>query len=255
MLRLRLIWRSAWAIKCSGILLSTKPGVRPLANGLVPSPENADFLRSSFRISCYEATPQTYMTRSVTVSSILEQTDPTSEIRNPVDLGVITVPLYGNVISYPFDGYSAAGDWQVFPPPGTAISNSEGIRLSWTPPVVVAATPDSDNLAWRTSSPQSSSHAIEASRIPFVKFFVCLIAGLPLLLFAGLLALVWPLANDPERRRFPAELLVVVGAFLLADLGDCGHVGGVVQPPVPALMRCVEITDRLHVGTSDGFTA
>jgi hypothetical protein len=50
-------------------------------------------------------------------------------------------------------------------------------------PVVVAATPDSDNHAWRASSPQSANYAIEASRISFVKFFVCLIAGLPLLLF------------------------------------------------------------------------
>ena len=42
-------------------------GVRPLANGLVPSPASAGFLRSSFRVSYYGATPQTYMTRSVTV--------------------------------------------------------------------------------------------------------------------------------------------------------------------------------------------
>jgi len=99
-------------------------GVRPLANGLVPSPASAGFLRSSFRVSYYGATPQAYMTRSVTVGSIPGKKDPTGEIRNPVDLGVVTVPLYGNVISYPFDSYSASGDWQVFPPPGTAISNS-----------------------------------------------------------------------------------------------------------------------------------
>ena len=213
-------------------------GVRPLANGLVPSPASAGFLRSSFRVSYYGATPQAYMTRSVTVGSILGQKDPTGEIRNPVDLGVVTVPLYGNVISYPFDSYSASGDWQVFPPPGTAISNSEGIRLSWTPSVAVTATPDSENLAWRVSSPQSADYVIEASRIPFVKFFVCLIAGLPLLLFAGLLALVWSLADDPERRRFPAELLVGVGAFLLAIIP-------VRTVLVPADISQITLTDYL----------
>ena len=203
-----------------------------------PSPASAGFLRSSFRVSYYGATPQTYMTRSVTVGSILGQKDPTGEIRNPVDLGVVTVPLYGNVISYPFDSYSASGDWQVFPPPGTAISNSEGIRLSWTPSVAVTATPDSKNLAWRVSSPQSADYVIEASRIPFAKFFVCLIARLPLFLFAGLLALVWSLADDPERRRFPAELLVGVGAFLLAIIP-------VRTVLVPADISQITLTDYL----------
>ena len=118
-----------------------------------PSPASAGFLRSSFRVSYYGATPQTYMTRSVTVGSILGQKDPTGEIRNPVDLGVVTVPLYGNVISYPFDSYSASGDWQVFPPPGTAISNSEGIRLSWTPSVAVTATPDSEESCLAREQP------------------------------------------------------------------------------------------------------
>ena len=213
-------------------------GVRPLANGLAPSAANAGFLRSSFRVSYYGTTPQTYMTRSVTVGSILGQTDPTGEIRNPVDLGVVTVPLYGNVINYPFDSYSAAGAWQVFPPAGTAISNEQGIQFSWTPSVVVAATPDSDNLAWRASSPQAANYAIEASRISFVKCFVCLIAGLPLLLFVGLLALVWPLANNPERRRFPAELLVGVGAFLLAIIP-------VRTVLVPAEISQITMTDYL----------
>jgi hypothetical protein len=190
-------------------------GARPLANGLVPSPANAKFLLSSFRVSYYGSTPQTYMTRSVTIESILQQTDPTGEIRVPVDLGVVSMPVFGNVISYPFDSYSAAGAWQVFPPSGTAIINDRGIRFSWTPFLAVASTPDSGNLAWRAGyAPEG--YVIEASRIPSVKFFVFLIAGLPLLLFAGLLALVLPLVNDPERRRFPAELLVGVGAFLLA---------------------------------------
>jgi hypothetical protein len=213
-------------------------GVRPLANGFAPSTANADFRQSSFRVSYYGTTPQAYMTHSVTVGSILGQTDPTGEIRNPVDLGVVTVPLYGNVISYPFDSYSAAGQWQVFPPAGTAIINSHGIRISWSPSVVVAATPDSDDLAWRSSSPQSPNYAIEASRISFVRFFVCLIAGLPLLLFVGLLALVFPLATNPQRRRFPAELLVGVGAFLLAIIP-------VRTVLVPAEISQITLTDYL----------
>jgi hypothetical protein len=191
-------------------------GARPFSKGFTVSRINMSFWGSAFRVSYEGSLPETSLTRTVTIQSILEQSNP-SALRGPVDLGVISMPVLGNVVSYPFDSYSMAGLWVVSPPPGMAVTSSEGIRFSWAPPpLAVATTPDAGNLAWHWGDVQSLGDVIEASRILPIKAFVFLIAGLPLLLFIGLLALIRPVVADADRRRFPAELLAGVGAFLLA---------------------------------------
>jgi hypothetical protein len=59
---------------------------------------------------------------------------------------------------------------------------------------------------------EGAGDVIEANRILAVKVFVLLISMLPLVLFIGLLALLRQLMADPNRDRFPVELLLRVGA-------------------------------------------
>lgn len=213
-------------------------GARPFSNGLDPSRVNTSFLRSAFHVSYDGSTPETSLNLRVSIESILDQKDP-SGLRGPVDLGVISIPVFGNVVSYPFDSYSTSGLWVVSPPAGMEVISSGSIRFNWTPaPLEVAATPDAGNLAWHWGYVQSVGDVIEANRIPSIEFFVFLVAGLPLLLFVGLLALVWPILNNPDRRRFPAELLVGVGAFLLAMI----PVRAVL---VPAEISQITVTDYI----------
>jgi hypothetical protein len=104
----------------------------------------------------------------------------------------------------------------VTPPAGTYIMDKGSIRTAYIISPMVAATPNAGNLTWHWGQVQSIGDVIKANRALSTQVFVSLIATLPLLLFVGLLALVRPIANNPEQRRFPAELLVGVGAFLLA---------------------------------------
>jgi hypothetical protein len=147
-------------------------GARPLSNGVDPSRVDARFSRSAFGVSYDGSTPETSLNLSVTIKSILDQKD-VSGLRGPVDLGVISVPVFGNVVSYPFDSYSASGLWVVSPPAGTEIISNGSIRFNWTPaPLEVAATPDAGNLAWRWGYVQFVGDVIEANRINAMKFFV-----------------------------------------------------------------------------------
>jgi hypothetical protein len=154
--------------------------------------------------------------RGVTISSILKQANPFGQRRGPVNIGTIAIPFLGNATNYPFDNYSATGNWFVTPPTGMVVRSKESIRFVYIISPTVAATPDAGNLTWRWGSLPSIGDVIEANRTLSTQVFVSLIAVLPLLLFVGLLAAVWPITNNPERHRFPAELLVAVGAFLLA---------------------------------------
>ena len=95
------------------------------------------------------------------------------------------------------------------------VTNSS-VGDAWTDPADVTATPDADNIAWRWGEQQGPGDIIQANRILTVKVFVLLIAMLPLVLFGGLLILLRQLMADPNRERFPVELLVGVGVFLLA---------------------------------------
>jgi hypothetical protein len=215
-----------------------KTGARPLSNGLDPLRVDASFSRLAFRVFYDGSTPETFVNLTVPIASILKQKDP-SGLRGPVDLGLIRIPVLGNVVSYPFDSYSASGLWAVSPPAGTEIITSTSIRFNWTPaPLDVAATPNAGNLAWHWGYVQSVGDVIEANRITPMKFFVFLIAGLPLLLFVGLLVLVWSTLNNSAQRRFPAELLIGVGAFLLAIIP-------VRTVLVPAEISQITVTDYL----------
>lgn len=119
------------------------------------------------------------------------------------------MPIFGNAVSYP------TGQWDVSAPAGMEDITSSSIGDDWTPQIVVVATPNADNIAWRFA--QESLFIIEASRISSVQVFV-LISILPLLLFFGLLALALlrSFISGPNRDRFPAELVIGLDAFLLA---------------------------------------
>jgi hypothetical protein len=190
---------------------------RPLSRGLTASGLSASFLQSTFRVSYLGSTPEIPLTRTVAIESILNQTD-ASGLRGPVDLGTIIIPLIGNASSYPLDSYSAAGLWVVSVPSNMEVITSDSGQVGWTAPIDVAATPNAGDIDWSWGYINTLGDVIEANRIPSIKYFVLLIAGLPLLLFTGLLALVRPIINNPDRHGFPAELLVGVGAFLLAIL-------------------------------------
>jgi hypothetical protein len=185
---------------------------RPLSQGLSVSGQSASILQSAFRVSYDGITPDTSLTRAVTIQSILEQAGPSG--RGPVDLGVVSIPIFGNAVSYPLDSYSAEGQWDVSAPAGMEDITSSSIGDDWTPQIVVTATPNADNIAWRFE--QENLFIIEASRISSVQVFVLLISILPLLLFFGLLALLRSFIGGPNRDRFPAELVIGLGAFLLA---------------------------------------
>ncbi len=190
-------------------------GARPLSHGLSVSGLSASFLQSMFRVSYQGSIPETSLTRTVSIQSILEQAD-SSGTRGPVDLGVVSIPLFGNATDYPLDSYSATGLWVVSLPVNMVDATSSSIGDAWTGPTDVAATPDADNIAWYWGFAQGPGDIIEANRILTVKVFVLLISVLPLLLFIGLLSLLQSLIGETNRARFPAELLVAIGAFLLA---------------------------------------
>ncbi len=188
-------------------------GARPLSHGISASGLSPSFLQSTFRVSYLGSTPETSLTRTVTIQSILEQSDPSGG-RGPVDLGVVSIPIFGNAISYPLDSYSATGLWDVSLPVNMEDVTSNSIGVGWTGPTNVVATPNAGNIAWRFAG--GPDFTIQANRVLAVKVFVLLISILPLLLFFGLLALLRQFMSEPNRDRFPVELVVGVGAFLLA---------------------------------------
>jgi hypothetical protein len=82
--------------------------------------------------------------------------------------------------------------------------SGRGEPLEQVPHTVVAkriATPEAGNLS------RDWCYVIEANRIFAMRAVVFLIAGLPRLLFYGLLVLVQSAVRNRERQRFPAELL------------------------------------------------
>jgi hypothetical protein len=189
---------------------------RPLSKGPLESRPGAAFLESKFSVSYLGSTPEESLTRTVSIGSILNQAN-SDGIQGPVDLGPITIPLVGSAMGYPLDSYSSSGIWTVSLPSNMRVVTGRSIQFSWAPaPIEVAALPDADNISWQWGYVHTLGDVLQASRVSSLRYFVLLVAGLPLLLFIGLLALVRPIVNDASRRRFPAELLVGVGAFLLA---------------------------------------
>jgi hypothetical protein len=197
-------------------LTLVRTGVRPLSKSLTTSGKSASFLRSTFRVSYLGSIPEINFTRAVTIGSILRQVDNLGP-RRPVDLGIFGIPLVGDAANYPFDNYSMAGVWTVFVPSNMQVAINNSVGIGWIPASIdVAAIPDAGNIAWKWGYIRGLGDAVEADRTYSLKSFVMLLVALPLLLFIGLLALVRSIIGNSPRYRFPAELLVGVGAFLLA---------------------------------------
>jgi hypothetical protein len=192
-------------------------GVRPLAQQRT-SHINKSILSATFGVTYEGSLPEVLWARPISIGSILTQTNPLSGARDPVNVGSIALPVLGNAGDYPFDSYSAAGNWFVTLPSGTTIVSGGGIRLLYVVTPTILAAPGAGNLAWRWGHVPSLGLVVQGNRDVSGKLFVCLIVVLPFLLFLGLMASVRPVVNDAGRHRFPAELLAGVGAFLLAVL-------------------------------------
>jgi len=152
---------------------------------------------------------------------MLKQREPFSQrVREPIHIGTLTLPLLGSADDYPFDDYAAAGNWTVTVPDGTEIVFPGSIRIAYllTPRIVMS--PGAADLKWRWGNVPSIGLALEASRSISSQLFICVIVLLPLLLFLSVLLTLMPRRVRQGRAsgRFPAELLVGVGAFLLAVL-------------------------------------
>ncbi len=198
----------------------TATGVLPFAQGIKQQPTNKRALRATFAVIYDGSLPEMAWTRQVSISEMLKQREPLSRDREPIHVGTLTLPLLGNPGDYPLDTYSTAGLWVVQVPNRMQIVFPGSVRLSYIVTPRISVSPGTADLKWRWDNTSDAGLVLEASRSFPSQLFIIILLLLPILLFLGLLLTLIPRSAHESHTssRLPTELLVGVGAFLLAVL-------------------------------------
>lgn len=193
---------------------------------------NRDAQEAKFTVAYGGSLPEISWARQVSVNEIRNHIDQLTGQRTAVDIGTLMLPLLGDASDYPLDTYSTVGNWYVKVPGGTDILG----QAVYFNPLKIVVKPEAPDLRWRWDNVQSVGIVLEASRSFSSQLFIFVVVLLPFLLFLGLLLILMPrdVSEDRSAGRLPGELLVGVGAFLLAVL------------PVRAVLVSADIT-RLTV--------
>jgi hypothetical protein len=199
-------------------------GIRSFAQGITQHASQR-VQRAAFIVVYEGSLPELTWTRQVSIGEIVKQRLAFfSPGRDPIHVGTLALPLLGNAGDYPLDIYSATGTWAVAVPDGMDVVFGGAHMFDLPITTRIETIPGAADLNWRSNDVSSAPFLVnlilEASRSPSNKLFISVLVLLPLLLFLGVLWTLMPRAAHEGRAdaRLPAELLVGVGAFLLAVL-------------------------------------
>jgi hypothetical protein len=201
----------------------------PLLAGMKGHPLSSDVRQAAFTVTYQGSLPEGSLTRKATIGSILNSTDQSTGERDPVNLGVWTIPLLGNSSDYPLDSYTTSGIWVVGLPSGTQVVLPNSIHGDYIVLPEISATPGPADLEWHWGNAPNVGWALVASRAFPNGLFIFVLLLLPILLFFGLL-LTMISRKGRESRDYSGltgDLIVGVGAFLIALL----PVRAVLVPP------------------------
>lgn len=201
----------------------------PLAHAIRNHILSERVTQATFAVTYEGFLPEVSLTREVRIGSILRSSDPLSGGMAPVNVGVWTMPLLGDSSDYPLDTYTTSGLWTIEVPSGTQILFPDSVRDSYIVTPQISVNPGTADLEWHWGSPPNSGWALVASRAFPNEVFIFVLLLLPILLFLGvLLILISRKTNSGlEGGRLPGELVIGVGAFLVALL----PVRAVLVPP------------------------
>jgi hypothetical protein len=199
--------------------LRNASGVAPLSAG-IPISADKRLARATFTVGFQGSFPPFEWAQPVSIRQILARRAPTSTDRVPVHLGKLALPMSGNPRDYPLDTYSVAGVWTVKVPDDMEVVFGGEHQFYLRTSNHVVSSPSNADLVWHSGDVRSVGLAFQAERSRSSQAFIAVLLLLPILLFVGVLLTLAPrskVTHDPDA-RLPAELLVGVGAFLIAVL-------------------------------------